>query len=59
MIQDKIDIILAFAEEHSNFDTSFIESLQEQFDRKGFLSSSQEMALDNIIDKFRMEEYEN
>ncbi len=41
-----------WAEENSNFDTEFVDSLYEQFINRGELSESQIEALDNIIDKW-------
>lgn len=35
-----------------SWDNSFIESLSEQYEEKGWLSEKQEMALENIITKF-------
>jgi len=55
-IQDKIEAILYWAEEHTWFDTEFIESLQEQYERTGSLSIKPEDALDTILEKFKINE---
>lgn len=36
----------------SGFDPTFVESLNSQFDRKGYLTEAQETALQNILDKW-------
>lgn len=54
-IGEKIDMVLEWADSEDaprDFDTSFVESLQEQFEDRGWLSDRQEEALDNIINKF-------
>lgn len=48
-IPDMIESILAWADEHSFFDTSFVESLQFQYEERGWLSHSQDRSLRNII----------
>jgi hypothetical protein len=54
-IEEKIEMVLEWADnENPDFDTEFIESLQEQYEEKGWLSEKQEEALDNIINKFRI-----
>lgn len=52
--QEMIDIVMEYGAGHSNFDTSFAESLQEKLDEYGSLTEGQRTALDNIIEKFRM-----
>jgi hypothetical protein len=48
----------AFAKEHADtFDSTFINSLQKNFDQKGFLSEKQYVALSNTIDKWFMDEW--
>lgn len=54
-LKDKITAILAWAEEQSHFDTTFIESLSEQLTSRGQLSDRQEAALDRIIEDFHIE----
>lgn len=51
-IESKLQAIMDWAEENSNFDTEFVDSLYEQFINRGELSESQIEALDNIIDKW-------
>ena len=56
-IEEKIQMVLDWADSDDapdNWDTSFIESLQEQYEEKNWLSDRQEAALDNIIDKFNI-----
>jgi len=53
---NKIEMILEWAEEHPEFDTSFVESLKSWYDRGVELSERQEEALDNIIEKFDIED---
>ena len=51
--EEKIKMILEWAdEEKPEFDTGFVESLQDQLEKKDFLTDAQEEALDNIIDKW-------
>lgn len=50
----KIKSILEWAKVKTFFDTEFIESLQDQFEEKGYLSDAQERAVDKIIKKFRI-----
>lgn len=52
--KDKIDRILEWAEAHSQFDTEFVERLDDQLDRTGELSVDQIRALDNIIEKWHI-----
>lgn len=47
-----INQILEWAEEHPEFDTSFVESLHGQLSRSGELSDKQSQALHNIIEKY-------
>ena len=55
--EDKIKAVLAWAETDSpeSFDSSFVESLSEQYEERGSISPRQAMALDNIIDKFEID----
>lgn len=43
-----------FADAHSNFDATFIESLEESFNQHDRLSIKQRSALENIISKWEM-----
>ncbi len=51
--EEKIKMILEWADEETpEFDTGFVESLQDQLEKKDFLTDAQEEALGNIIDKW-------
>ena len=52
--EQKIDMVLEWAESRPNFDTEFIHSLKEALDEYDELTYSQSEALDNIIKKFRI-----
>lgn len=54
--KDKIDLVLEWAESNPNFDTTFIESIALYYDTHGCLTDRQIEALDNIIEKFRIDE---
>ena len=56
-IKDLLVIIRAFAVEHPYFDTTFLESVERQYDRQGRLSPKQVIALQNIINGWGMSEY--
>jgi hypothetical protein len=49
--------IRAFAEHHPHFDTRFLDSVEGQFGRQGRLSPKQVVALQNIINGWRMGAY--
>jgi len=49
--------IRAFAEDHPHFDTRFLDSVEGQFGRQGRLSPKQVVALQNIINGWRMGGY--
>ena len=52
-IGQKIQTILDWAElEQPEFDTTFVESLKEQFEQNGRLSNKQIAALDKIIERW-------
>lgn len=54
--EEKIDMILEWADEKDrDFDTEFVESLQNHLDAFGYLTKAQEAALDNIIEKWGIE----
>lgn len=52
LLAASIDQILEWAEEHPEFDTAFVLSLQEQLLSRGELSDRQTQALHNIIEKY-------
>ena len=52
--EEKIVMVLEWAEENPNFDISFIESIAEALAEYGSLTYYQGKALDNIIRKFRI-----
>lgn len=51
---DKAYAIMEWAESKSKFDTEFVESIIRQLEEGKEASSSQETAIDNIIDGFRI-----
>jgi hypothetical protein len=53
--QDKIDLILDWAETHTYFDTAFVLRMQARLEQFGSLSQAQIHSLENIIDKFGIE----
>lgn len=53
--EEKIDMILEWADEHPEFDAEFVEDLQDKFETYGRLTENQEAALDNIIEKWGIE----
>ena len=53
--QNLLDIVYNYAKTHDEFDTDFVDSLQNQFDDRGHLTETQLTALRNIIAKWRME----
>lgn len=55
-IQEKINQILDWASEHPEFDSEYVERLNETFEARGTLSPRQEEALDNIIEKWHIGE---
>lgn len=51
-------IARAYADEHTDsFDDGFLTSLEAQFASKGYLSDKQYSALQNIIERWKMEEW--
>ena len=54
----KIDAILSWAQGRK-FDTAFVQSVQDYLDLHGHVTSSQENALDNIIERWRVGENPN
>lgn len=53
-VQDMLARVFEYAENHPNFDTEFIESLQERIDGGRELTDGQIAALENIVDRFRL-----
>lgn len=52
--EEKIEMVLEWAEDHPKFDTSFVESLREALEQYDELTPSQSHALNNIIERFRI-----
>lgn len=50
-------LAIEFADAHSHFDATFIESLQESHIKFGRLTEKQRKALENIIHKWNMVEW--
>lgn len=58
--EDKIEGILSWARDHTDvdFDTSFVEDMDDRLEEYGELTEGQDEALSNIIRSFRIpEEY--
>lgn len=55
--EEAIDLVLRWAETEPDFDTSFVDSLDEFIERRGMLTEGQRSALDNIIEKWGIEEW--
>ena len=53
--QEKIDLILDWAESHPEFDPEFVDTMQNALERFGSLTPAQSDALDNIITRFRID----
>jgi uncharacterized coiled-coil protein SlyX len=53
--EDKIELILEWAQYHPNFDTDYVEDLQQQLAEGQELTERQSEALDNIIERFRID----
>jgi len=54
-VLSKINTVLAWADKNKHFETTFVKSLKDSFSKKGKLSEKQTKALENIINKFRIE----
>lgn len=54
--EEKIELILTWADDNPNFDTAFVESLKESFEKWGRLSEKQIWALDHIIEEWGIDE---
>lgn len=52
---DKLDAIMAWAEDQSDFDDSFILDLQERVENGSTLTAAQRNAVDNILARFGIE----
>ncbi len=52
--EEMLKIVYSYAEKHKSFNLDLIDSFQDQWDEKGYLSDIQIQTLENIIDKFRM-----
>lgn len=50
----KCEAIMEYARKHPRFDTEFVESVMEQIENGREPSDTQEAAVDNIIDGFRI-----
>jgi hypothetical protein len=55
VLEERLRIIQDYAEEHPEFDTTYIDSLHEQLCDGRPLTPKQVAAINNIIDKFEME----
>lgn len=53
--QELIDRILLWANDVPNFDTTFVEMMQDSLDEYGHLTDAQFVALENIIEKWCVE----
>ncbi len=52
--REYIDTIQEWALEHEDFDTSFVDSIAEQLESRGYVSDRQLSALQNIVEKWDM-----
>lgn len=52
--REKIDLVLDWADDHPEFDASFVESLEVYLDNRPELTQTQREALDNIIARWRI-----
>ena len=55
-LEERIETVLNWAADHPDFDLEFVESLKKQLEDRGSFSDKQEEALDNIIEKWRIDE---
>lgn len=54
----KIELILEWAENTEvEFDDAFVREIEEKLSRYGNLTPRQEMAIDNIYERFKIEEW--
>lgn len=54
-VGDKLVKIIDWADNNPKFNTGFVEALYNEYELKGQLTVKQEEALDNIIDRFKIE----
>jgi hypothetical protein len=54
-IEEKFEKIFEFASEHPEFDTEFIDSVYEYFEREGDVSDKQLLSLNRIMEQWGME----
>lgn len=52
---EKLELILDWADDNPDFDTAFVEELYDCHEHRGHLTDRQEEALDNIIEKFKIQ----
>ena len=57
LITNRIKLIFEYAEENDWFSTDYIESIKEQFEKKGSLTEKQEIAIKNIIEKCKIKKW--
>lgn len=53
--EEMVNGVLAWAEDHPDFDSSFIESLSESVEKRGELSEKQRDAVENIAAKWKID----
>ena len=53
--EEKIQMILDWADTQKSFDTTFVEELSDKLGEWGELTDGQSAALDNIIEKWHIE----
>ncbi len=58
-LKEKLSLVLQFAEKNPYFDDKFAQSLMKRYTLLGMLSSKQEDALDNIIKKWNIIQYDD
>ena len=57
LIAYKIKLIKEFADDNDWFTNDYIESIEEQFEKRGNLTEKQEIAINNIIDKCKIKKW--
>lgn len=55
----KTDLILEWAATNPSFDATFVKAVKEYENRKGRLTKNQERALNNIIQKFNITQWDS
>jgi hypothetical protein len=53
--EEKIEMILAWSEDHPEFDRNFVEDMEEKLDQFGSLTERQSESLDHIIARWKIE----